>query len=65
MYREEEGLAIQCDECKDWSHVACQRDSLREGRASNLSVKDKFICDVCDIQGLLPKKDGARRSERK
>lgn len=35
IYREEEGLAIQCDECKDWSHVACQR----EGRASNLSRK--------------------------
>jgi len=41
----EEGTAIQCDECKDWSHVACQRN----GRASGLGEKDTFVCDLCSL----------------
>jgi hypothetical protein len=35
---------IHCDECHNWSHIACQR----EGRASNLGNKP-FICDECDM----------------
>ncbi|KAF9030656.1 hypothetical protein BJ165DRAFT_1358700 [Panaeolus papilionaceus] len=35
------GPAIQCDECKGWSHIAYQRN----GRASNLTPKESFICD--------------------
>lgn len=49
LYREEEGTAVQCDECHDWSHVACQRN----GRASLLGNKDKFICDFCDALTVL------------
>ncbi|KAF8956267.1 hypothetical protein BDZ97DRAFT_1763938 [Flammula alnicola] len=46
LYPEGEvGEAIQCDECKDWSHVACQR----EGRASNLGENEPFVCDCCDL----------------
>lgn len=49
LYREEEGTAVQCDECRDWSHIACQRN----GRASLLGNKDKFICDFCDALTVL------------
>jgi len=45
FYRKEEGTAIQCDECKDWSHVACQRN----GRASGLGEKQSFVCDLCSL----------------
>jgi hypothetical protein len=45
LHRKEEGTAIQCDECKDWSHVACQRN----GRANDLTAKDTFICDLCSL----------------
>lgn len=40
------GEAIQCEECKDWSHIACQRNR----RASKLHKDDTFICDFCDLQ---------------
>ncbi|EIW84332.1 hypothetical protein CONPUDRAFT_142660 [Coniophora puteana RWD-64-598 SS2] len=36
---------VQCDECGNYSHVACQRD----GRASGASSCKKFVCDDCDF----------------
>jgi hypothetical protein len=42
LHCKEEETAIQCDECKDWSHVACQCN----GRASGLGEKDTFVCDL-------------------
>ena len=50
LYRENDGTTIQCNDCLEWSHVACQRD----GRASLLSERKKFICDSCDLQAVLP-----------
>lgn len=48
LYCQDDGEAIQCDICEEWSHIACQRD----GRADNLSKTDKFMCDFCDIRKL-------------
>jgi hypothetical protein len=58
LYRHEHGVAIQCDECCDWSHIACQRD----GRASNLAPDARFICDSCDLSHHFPL---SRKSKRK
>jgi len=44
VYYQEDGEVVQCDECKDWSHITCQRD----GRASNLPKNKPFLCDSCD-----------------
>lgn len=54
------GTAIQCNQCKDWSHVACQRD----GRASNLTSKDKFWCDNCDLRHLIQRHQPMRSSKK-
>ncbi|KAG2046758.1 hypothetical protein BDR06DRAFT_977264 [Suillus hirtellus] len=42
--QEESEVAIQCNNCERWSHVACQMD----GRASNLAKKEPFYCDTPD-----------------
>jgi hypothetical protein len=50
LYRtDDDGAAVKCDECGDWSHIACQRD----GRASLLKPKDEFICNCCDALNVL------------
>ncbi len=40
------GEAIQCDDCNEWLHIACQRNA----RAGNLKIKDAFICDRCNFR---------------
>jgi hypothetical protein len=42
--------SVQCNICKNWSHVACQTD----GRASNLRPKDPFHCDNCNASHKKP-----------
>jgi hypothetical protein len=44
VYHQEDGEVVQCDDCREWSHIGCQL----YGRASNLSPKDPFHCDNCD-----------------
>ena len=65
LYHQDDGEAVQCNECKDWSHVACQKD----GRASTLGKGEPFLCDNCDlgaIRHLLPSRGSrSRASERK
>ena len=44
LYRQEDGEAIQCEECREWSHIACQKD----GQADRLKKNEPFFCDFCD-----------------
>ena len=44
VYHQEDGEVVQCNECRDWSHICCQRD----GRASDLPKNKPFFCDSCD-----------------
>jgi hypothetical protein len=60
LYQDAHGEAIQCNECREWSHIACQRD----GRASDLAADTPFICDVCDLSHHLPVRAGERKSKR-
>ncbi|KAF9552882.1 hypothetical protein CPC08DRAFT_767975 [Agrocybe pediades] len=43
------GPLIRCDECEEMQHIACQQD----GRAYDLSKKEKFVCDTCDLSHLV------------
>lgn len=64
LYREEDGEAIQCEECREWSHLACQKN----GRADRLKKNEPFFCDFCDPRYLMPNKTegtSKRVSERK
>ncbi|KAF8075742.1 hypothetical protein FPV67DRAFT_1648897 [Lyophyllum atratum] len=56
LYQKIEGEAVQCADCQDWSHMACQKD----GRASDLKDKEPFRCDLC-----LRVPTYARKSQRK
>jgi len=58
LYRREHGEAIQCNECREWSHIACQRS----GRASNLAEDTPFTCDTCDLSHHFAM---TRKSKRK
>jgi hypothetical protein len=49
LYRDNDGTTIQCNDCLDWLHIACQRD----GRASLISERKKFICDLRIGQAVL------------
>ena len=44
LYRQEDGEAIQCEECREWSHITCQKD----GQADRLKKNEPFFCDFCD-----------------
>jgi len=57
---EQDGPAIQCNMWNDWSYIACQR----EGRASHLHPKTKFICDFCSFDNILPTRQAKQASER-
>ena len=46
FYDEKEGEVVQCTECENWSHIACQRN----GRASKLRAKEAFYCDFCQVR---------------
>ena len=64
LYQQEDGEAIQCEECREWSHIACQKD----GRADRLKKDKPFFCDFCDPQYLMAnttKGTTKRVSERK
>ncbi|KAJ7081987.1 hypothetical protein C8R43DRAFT_1142874 [Mycena crocata] len=59
----ERGLVVvQCEDCKAWSHMSCQR----YGRASKLRKKEAFICDYCmaPSKTLLEKQNPRPRAAR-
>ena len=58
VYHQEDGEVVQCEECRDWSHIACQRD----GRASNIPKNKPFFCDTCDPSVIKQMLTGTRTS---
>ena len=61
-YDKTEGEAVMCNECQDWSHIACQRN----GRASNLRAKEAFYCDFCLVRVPgMGKSEKDRAAERR
>lgn len=54
------GLAIQCKECYDWLHIACQQDA----RAGKLAKKAAFKCDRCDLIYLIIRKPNAKKQTK-
>lgn len=51
---------IQCSDCQNWSHRACQPS----GYTAELRPTDRFICDACNLYIHLPKTAERRASER-
>ena len=63
VYHQEDGEVVQCNECRDWSHICCQRD----GRASDLPENKPFFCDNCDpsiIKQMLTGRGTSRLSPK-
>ena len=58
VYHQEDGEVVQFNECREWSHICCQRD----GRASNLPKNKPFICDTCDPSIIKQMLTGRRSS---
>jgi len=58
VYHQEDGEVVLCDECREWSHVARQRDKM-EGKVNRLP-KNKPFFDTCDPSIIKEMLSGTR-----